>query len=57
MNALPSQTDILSTPDFGLLLLCSEFMGEDRFRELLESMPRGEVPDGKNVKGDDYHEP
>ncbi len=57
MSALPSQTDILSTPDFWLLLLCSEFMGEDRFRELLESMPRDEVPDGKNVKGDDYHEP
>lgn len=57
MIALPSQTDILSTPDFWLLLLCSGFMGEDRFRELLESMPRDEVPDGKNVKGDDYHEP
>ena len=35
---LSSQTDILSTPDFWLLLLCYEFMGEEKFRELLESM-------------------
>lgn len=45
MNALPSQTDILSTPDFWLLLLCSEFMGEDRFREFLESMKNEETSD------------
>ena len=38
MNALPSQTDILSTPDFWLLLLCYEFIGEEKFREILESI-------------------
>ena len=54
MNATP-QTDILSTPDFWMLLLCNAFMGEEKFRELLESMPRDEVSAGKNVKGDDYH--
>ncbi len=37
MNPSPP-TDILSTPDFWLFLLCYEFMGEEKFRELLESM-------------------
>lgn len=57
MNPLPSLNDFLNTPDFWMLLLCYEFMGEEKFREILESMPRDEVTDGKNVKGDDYHEP
>lgn len=49
MNALPSQTDILSTPDFWLLLLCYEFMGEEKFREILESIEK--VSDGENING------
>lgn len=44
---LSSQTDILSTPDFWLLLLCHEFMGEEKFRELLESIDK--VSDSKNM--------
>lgn len=48
MNHSP-QTDILSTPDFWLLLLCSAFMGEEKFKELLESMEK--VSDDEDVKG------
>lgn len=51
MNPSP-KADILSTPDFWLFLLSYAFMGEEKFRELLESLPRDEVSDGKNVKGD-----
>ena len=39
MNPLPPLNDFLNTPDFWMLLLCDEFMGEDRFREFLESIP------------------
>ena len=49
MSALPSQTDILSTPDFWLLLLCYEFIGEEKFREILESIEK--VSDGENING------
>lgn len=48
MNTSPP-TDILSTPDFWLLLLCYEFMGEEKFRELLESIDK--VSDGENING------
>lgn len=41
------RTDILSTPDFWLLLLFYEFMGEEKFREILESIEK--VSDGENI--------
>ena len=50
MNTSPP-TDILSTPDFWLLLLCNAFMGEEKFREFLESMEKEEIPD-ELIKGD-----
>ena len=46
MNSSPSQTDILSTPDFWMFLLCYAFMGEEKFRELLESTEKEEAPEG-----------
>lgn len=49
MNPLPSLNDFLSTPDFWRLLLCYEFMGEEKFRELLESIEK--VSDGENING------
>ena len=49
MNSSPSQTDILSTPDFWLFLLSYAFMGEEKFRELLESIDK--VSDGENING------
>lgn len=48
MNPSPP-TDILSTPDFWLFLLCYEFMGEEKFRELLESIYK--VSDCENING------
>ena len=44
-----SQTDILSTPDFWLFLLSYAFMGEEKFRELLESIEK--VSDCENING------
>lgn len=49
MNPFPSLNDFLSTPDFWRLLLCYEFMGEEKFRELLESIEK--VSDGENING------
>lgn len=43
------RTDILSTPDFWMLLLFYEFMGEEKFRELLKSIEK--VSDGENING------
>lgn len=45
MNPLP--TELMNTPDFWLLLLCYEFMGEEKFREILESIDS----DGENING------
>jgi hypothetical protein len=45
MKHLPHLNDFLNTPDFWMLLLCDEFMGEDRFREFLESMKNEETSD------------
>lgn len=57
MNPSSHLIDLLNTPDFWLFLLCSEFMGEDRFREFLESMKqKGVIPEGGHVEGGDYHE-
>lgn len=47
MNPLP--TELMNTPDFWLLLLCYEFMGKEKFREILESMKK--VSDGENING------
>lgn len=47
MNPLP--TEFMNTPDFWLLLLCHEFMGEEKFREILESIKK--VSDGENING------
>lgn len=47
--------DLLNTPDFWMLLLCDEIMGEDRFREFLKSMKNEETSDmlekGKSGNG------
>lgn len=51
MNPLSSSNDSLNTPDFWMLLLCDEFMGEDRFREFWESMKNEETSDGENING------
>ena len=45
MNPLPNE--LMDTPDFWLLLLCYEFMGEEKFREILESIEK--VSDGGNI--------
>lgn len=55
MNSSSHLTDLLNTPDFWLFLLCSEFMGEEKFRELVESMEKEEVSNGLK-EGGDYHE-
>lgn len=47
MDTLP--TELMNTPDFWLLFLCYEFMGEEKFRETLESMDK--VSDGENING------
>ena len=51
MNPLP--TELMNTPDFWLFLLCYEFIGEEKFREILESMKNEETSDmlekGKQV--------
>ncbi len=56
MKPLPSLNDLLNTPDFWMLLLCDEFMGEDRFREFLESMKNEETSDTLEKGKGDYHE-
>ena len=43
MNPMLPLNDFLNAPDFWMLLLCDEFMGEDRFREFLESMKHEET--------------
>ena len=45
MKHPPHLNDFLNTPDFWMLLLCDGFMGEDRFRELIESMKNEETSD------------
>lgn len=45
----PELTELMNTPDFWLLLLCYEFMGEEKFREILESIEK--VSDGENING------
>ena len=45
MKPLPHLNDFLNTPDFWMLLLCNEIMGEDRFREFLKSMKNKETSD------------
>lgn len=50
MKPLPHLNDFLNTPDFWMLLLCDEFMGEDRFREFLESMKNEETSDILRLK-------
>ena len=45
MKPLLPLNDFLNTPDFWMLLLCNAFMGEDRFRELIESMKNEETSD------------
>ena len=49
MKPMPPLNDFLNTPDFWMLLLCNEFMGEDKFREFLESIEK--VSDGENING------
>lgn len=55
MNPLPPLNDFLNTPDFWMLLLCDEFMGEDRFREFLESMKNEETSNMLEKGKGDYH--
>ncbi len=57
MNTLSSSNDPLNTPDFWVLLLCNAFMGEDRFREFLESIKNEETSDTLEKEKGDYHEP
>ena len=45
----PEPTELMNTPDFWLLLLCYEFMGEEKFREILESIEK--VSNGENIDG------
>ena len=45
MKPLLPLNDFLNTPDFWMLLLCNAFMGEDGFRELIESMKNEETSD------------
>ena len=47
MNPLP--TELMNTPDFWMLLLCYEFIGEEKFREILESIEK--VSNGENIDG------
>lgn len=47
MNHLP--TELMNKPDFWLLLLCYEFMGEEKFMEVLESIEK--VSNGENING------
>ena len=49
MKPLPPLNDFLNTPDFWMLLLCYEFMGEEKFREILESIEK--VSNGENIDG------
>lgn len=55
MNPLTPLNDFLNTPDFWMLLLCDEFMGEDRFREFLESMKNEETSNMLEKGKGDYH--
>lgn len=54
MNPMLPLNDFLNAPDFWMLLLCDEFMGEDRFREFLESMKHEETSDTLE-KGKSYY--
>lgn len=55
MNPLSPLNDFLNTPDFWMLLLCNEFMGEDKFREFLESMKNEETSDTLEKGKAHYH--
>lgn len=55
MNSLPPLNDFLNTPDFWMLLLCNECMGEDKFRKFLESMKNEETSDTVEKGKGDYH--
>ena len=55
MNPLSSSNDSLNTSDFWMLLLCNAFMGEDRFREFLESIKNEETSDTLEKEKGDYH--
>ena len=55
MKHPPHLNDFLNTPDFWMLLLCDGFMGEDRFRELIESMKNEETSDMLEKGEGDYH--
>lgn len=55
MNPLSSSNASLNTPDFWMLLLCNAFMGEDRFREFLESIKNEETSDTLEKEKGDYH--
>ena len=55
MKPLPHLNDFLNTPDFWMLLLCNEIMGEDRFREFLESMKNEETSNMLEKGKGDYH--
>lgn len=57
MKPMLPLNDFLNTPDFWMLLLCNAFMGEDRFRELIESMKNEETSDMLEKGEGDYHEP
>lgn len=54
MNPMLPLNDFLNAPDFWMLLLCDEIMGEDRFREFLKSMKNEETSDMLE-KGKSYY--
>ena len=55
MKRLSHLNDFLNKPNFWMLLLCDEFMGEDRFREFLESMKNEETSNMLEKGKGDYH--
>lgn len=55
MKLMPPLNDFLNTADFWMLLLCDGFMGEDRFREFLESIKNKETSDTLEKEKGDYH--
>ena len=55
MKTLSPLNDFLNTPDFWMLLLCDGFMGEDSFREFLESTKNEETSDTLEKEQCDYH--
>lgn len=55
MKPMLPLNDFMNTPDFWMLLLCDGFMGEDRFREFLESTKNEETSDTLEKEKGDYH--